>query len=81
MVTQPPTVSVDSDQHYLYLGMADLATFSVSGSWSEAGVRVGDQKFRHGRCRAANRACFALRLCVEHAAGNCSAGVCLEWRG
>ncbi len=46
MVTQPPTVSVDSDQHYLYLGMADLATFNVSGTWTEAGVRVGDQTFR-----------------------------------
>jgi murein DD-endopeptidase MepM/ murein hydrolase activator NlpD len=46
VVTRPPTVSVDSDQHYLYLGMADLATFNVSGSWTEAGVRVGDQTFR-----------------------------------
>ena len=46
VVTQPPSLSVDSEQHYLYLGMADLATFSVSGSWTEAGVRVGDQKFR-----------------------------------
>jgi murein DD-endopeptidase MepM/ murein hydrolase activator NlpD len=46
VVTQPPSVSVDSEQHYLYLGMADLATFNVSGSWTEAGVRVGDEKFR-----------------------------------
>jgi murein DD-endopeptidase MepM/ murein hydrolase activator NlpD len=46
VVTQPPTVSVDSEQHYLYLGMADLATFNVSGSWTEAGVRVGDQTYR-----------------------------------
>lgn len=46
VVTQLPTVSVDSEQHYLYLGMADLATFSVSGSWTEAGVRVGDQAYR-----------------------------------
>ncbi len=46
VVTQPPSVSVDSEQHYLYLGMADLATFSVSGSWTEAGVRVGDETFR-----------------------------------
>jgi murein DD-endopeptidase MepM/ murein hydrolase activator NlpD len=46
VVTQPPTVSVDSEQHYLYLGMADLATFNVAGSWNEAGVRVGDQTFR-----------------------------------
>ena len=46
VVTQPPTISVDSDQHYLYLGMADLATFNVSGGWTEAGVRVGDQTYR-----------------------------------
>ncbi len=46
VVTQPPAVSADSDIHYLYRGMADLATFSVSGNWTEAGVRVGDQTFR-----------------------------------
>ena len=46
VVTQPPSVSVDSEQHYLYIGMADLATFSVAGGYSEAGVKVGDQKFR-----------------------------------
>jgi murein DD-endopeptidase MepM/ murein hydrolase activator NlpD len=46
VVTKAPMVSVDSEQHYLYLGMADLATFSVSGSWTESGVRVGDQTFR-----------------------------------
>jgi hypothetical protein len=46
VVTQPPTLNVDSEQHYLYLGMADLATFNVSGFWTEAGVRVGDEKFR-----------------------------------
>jgi len=46
VVTRPPTLSVDSEQHYLYLGMADLVTFNVAGSWSEAGVRVGDQTFR-----------------------------------
>ena len=46
VVTQPPTVSVDSEQHYLYIGMADLATFSVSGAYTAAGVRVGDEPFR-----------------------------------
>jgi murein DD-endopeptidase MepM/ murein hydrolase activator NlpD len=46
VVTQPPTLKVDSDEHYLYLGMADLVTFNVSGSWTEAGVRVGNQSFR-----------------------------------
>src|ERR1700757_4690167 len=33
VVTRPPSVTADSDQHYLYLGMADLATLSVSGGW------------------------------------------------
>src|SRR3974377_844390 len=45
VVTQPPRLSVDSEQHYLYVGMADLATFNVSGSWTEAGVRGGNEKF------------------------------------
>jgi murein DD-endopeptidase MepM/ murein hydrolase activator NlpD len=46
VVTRPPTVTADSDQHYLYRGMADLANFNISGTWTEAGVRVGDQTFR-----------------------------------
>ena len=46
VVTHPPSVTADSEQHYLYRGMADLATLSVSGTWTEAGVRVGEQKFR-----------------------------------
>ena len=46
VASQPPTVSVDSDQHYLYLGMAELVTFNLGGSWTEAGVKVGDLKFR-----------------------------------
>lgn len=46
VVTQPPVLTVDSDQHYLYLGMADLVTFNVAGYWTEAGVRVGDETFR-----------------------------------
>ncbi len=46
VVTQPPTVSADSEQHYIYIGMADLATFSVSGAYTAAGVRVGDGSFR-----------------------------------
>ena len=46
VVTRPPTVSVDSEQHYIYIGMADLATFDVSGAYTAAGVRVGDESFR-----------------------------------
>jgi hypothetical protein len=46
IVTQPVKVSVDSDQHYLYVGMADLVTYNVSGSPTASGVRVGDETFR-----------------------------------
>jgi hypothetical protein len=46
VVTRPPSVAVDSDQHYLYLGMAELVTFTVSGSYTDAGVRVKDETFR-----------------------------------
>jgi murein DD-endopeptidase MepM/ murein hydrolase activator NlpD len=46
VVTQPPQVSADSDQHYLYLGMADLTTLNVTGAYTSAGVRVGNQTFR-----------------------------------
>jgi murein DD-endopeptidase MepM/ murein hydrolase activator NlpD len=46
VATQPPSITADSDQHYLYLGMADLATLNISGAWTEAGIRVGDQTFR-----------------------------------
>jgi murein DD-endopeptidase MepM/ murein hydrolase activator NlpD len=46
VITQPPVVGADSDQHYLYLGMADLATLNVTGFYTSAGVRVGDETFR-----------------------------------
>jgi murein DD-endopeptidase MepM/ murein hydrolase activator NlpD len=46
IVTRPPSISTDGEQHYLYQGMAELTTFSVTGGWTDAGVRVGDQKFR-----------------------------------
>jgi murein DD-endopeptidase MepM/ murein hydrolase activator NlpD len=46
VVTRPPSVAVDADQHYLYLGMADLVTFNVTGSYTDAGVRVKDETFR-----------------------------------
>jgi len=60
VVTQPPIVSVDSEQHYLYLGMADLVTFHVSGSWTKAGVRVGDEKFRAWPTPAGKRGLFSI---------------------
>lgn len=60
VVTRPPSVTADSDQHYLYLGMADLATFDVSGHWTEAGVRVGDQTFRAWPMPGGKRGYFSL---------------------
>ncbi len=60
VVTQPPSVSVDSDQHYLYLGMADLVTFNVSGYWTEAGVSVGERAFRSWPMPAGKPGYFSL---------------------
>jgi murein DD-endopeptidase MepM/ murein hydrolase activator NlpD len=44
--TQPPVVSADGAQHYINQGGSELVTFSVSGYWTEAGVRVGKYTFR-----------------------------------
>ena len=46
VVTKPPSITADSDQHYLYRGMADLATMEIGGHWTAAGVRVGSEEFR-----------------------------------
>src|SRR5690606_26548407 len=42
----PPAVSADGFQHYINQGGAELVTFTVSGYWTEAGVRVGPYTFR-----------------------------------
>jgi murein DD-endopeptidase MepM/ murein hydrolase activator NlpD len=44
--TQPPRVNADAFQHYINQGGAELVTFTVSGYWTEAGVRVGPYTFR-----------------------------------
>ena len=46
VVTQPPSVSVDSEQHYLYLGMADLATLNVSGAGPRQACASAIRPFR-----------------------------------
>lgn len=43
---EPPRVTADSFQHYINLGGAELVTFTVSGYWTESGVKVGAHKFR-----------------------------------
>ncbi len=44
--TRPPQVTVDDGQHYIRQGGSELVTFTVSGDWNEAGVRVGKHTFR-----------------------------------
>jgi murein DD-endopeptidase MepM/ murein hydrolase activator NlpD len=44
--TKPPQVTVDDGQHYIRQGGSELVTFTVSGDWNEAGVRVGKNTFR-----------------------------------
>lgn len=42
----PPRISADGAQHYINQGGTEMVVFTPSGSWTEAGVKVGDQTFR-----------------------------------
>lgn len=44
--SQPPSVVADGHQHYINQGGSELVVFTVSGYWTEAGVRVGKYSFR-----------------------------------
>ena len=57
VVTRAPSESADSDTHYLYVGMADLATLNVTGSYTEAGVKLATRSSGHGRCPAVSPEC------------------------
>ncbi len=46
VVLTPPRVVPDEAQHYVNQGGMELVTFTPSGSWSEAGVKVGAYSFR-----------------------------------
>jgi len=46
VVLSAPRVIPDDLQHYIYQGSMELVTFTVSGSWNEAGVKVGPYTFR-----------------------------------
>jgi len=46
VVLEPPRLIVDEAQHYINQGGAELVTFTVSGDWSEAGVKAGGYTFR-----------------------------------
>ncbi|MGH9720963.1 MAG: M23 family metallopeptidase [Bryobacteraceae bacterium] len=45
VILAPPRVVADGFQHYINQGGAELAVFTVSGYWTEAGVRVGRHTF------------------------------------
>jgi peptidase M23-like protein len=46
VVLAPPRVIADGDQHYINQGGMELVTMTASGSWNEAGVKVGKYTFR-----------------------------------
>ena len=46
VMTEPPRVSADGDQHYINQGGSEMVTFTPDGAWTEAGVKVGDYTFR-----------------------------------
>lgn len=46
VILKPPSVTTDGFQHYINQGGSELAIFTPSGSWQEAGVRIGAAAFR-----------------------------------
>lgn len=46
VATQAPRVMPDELQHYINQGGAELVTFTPSGYWTEAGVKLGGHTFR-----------------------------------
>lgn len=46
VVLTAPRVIPDDAQHYINQGGMELVTFTASGSWNEAGVKVGKYTFR-----------------------------------
>ena len=46
IILKPPSVVADGFQHYINQGGSEMALFTPSGSWQEAGVKVGSAAFR-----------------------------------
>ncbi len=46
VMTAPPRIAADGLQHYINQGGSEMVVFTPSGAWTEAGVKVGDRKFR-----------------------------------
>jgi murein DD-endopeptidase MepM/ murein hydrolase activator NlpD len=45
VVLRPPTVTTDGFQHYINQGGSEMVLITPAGSWSEAGVRVGNDTY------------------------------------
>lgn len=46
VMTEAPHVVADGVQHYINQGGSELAVFTPTGAWTQAGVKVGDYTFR-----------------------------------
>ncbi len=46
VITAAPRVSADGLEHIINQGGSELVTFTPTGAWTEAGVKVGDYTFR-----------------------------------
>jgi murein DD-endopeptidase MepM/ murein hydrolase activator NlpD len=46
VISAPPKLAADSFQHYVNQGGSELVVATISGYWTEAGVRVGPYSFR-----------------------------------
>ena len=46
IISAPPKLAADSFQHYINQGGCELAVATISGYWTDAGVRVGTNSFR-----------------------------------
>ena len=46
VVLWPPAISADGFQHYINQGGSEMVLLTLSGSWSEAGVRVAKDTYR-----------------------------------
>jgi murein DD-endopeptidase MepM/ murein hydrolase activator NlpD len=46
VISAPPKLAVDGFQHYINQGGTELAVATISGYWTEAGVRAGQFAFR-----------------------------------
>lgn len=45
VILTPPSVSADGFQHYINQGGSEMVLITPSGTWSEAGVRVGNDTY------------------------------------